>query len=99
MGGVPPMAAYHSSIIVNGEEFSFSDGGISTSMERLASHVAQPPREGQPAPKLNPQVFDMGMSLHSGGSMKRALERHFAAGTYDLLRKNCNSFSDCALWY
>merc|ERR1719210_2582401 len=28
-----------------------------------------------------------------------ALQPHFLPGTYDLLRKNCNSFSDCALAY
>jgi len=27
------------------------------------------------------------------------LEPHFEAGTYDLLRKNCNTFSDCALYF
>merc|ERR1711971_281466 len=42
---------------------------------------------------------DMGMSQHSGHSMKMALERHLLPGTYDLLRKNCNSFSDLAIWY
>eukprot|EP00928_Gymnodinium_smaydae_P062113 TRINITY_DN46040_c0_g1_i1.p1 TRINITY_DN46040_c0_g1~~TRINITY_DN46040_c0_g1_i1.p1 ORF type:complete len:234 (-),score=38.54 TRINITY_DN46040_c0_g1_i1:68-769(-) len=99
LGGVPPMAAYHSSVIVNGEEFSFSDGGIYASMDRLASHSQMQGPDGQPAPKLNPQVIDMGMSQHSGHSMKMTLERHFSAGTYDLLRKNCNSFSDAAIWY
>merc|ERR1711920_447246 len=29
----------------------------------------------------------------------RALAAHFKAGTYDILRKNCNSFTDCALYY
>merc|ERR1711971_647024 len=31
--------------------------------------------------------------------MRSALQRYFVSGTYDLLRKNCNSFSDCALFY
>jgi len=55
--------AYHTSIVVNGEEFFFSDSGIFS--DRVMS--------------------------------SQALEAHFMPGTYDLLRKNCNSFSDCAL--
>jgi len=27
------------------------------------------------------------------------MQPHFMPGTYDVLRKNCSSFSDCALWY
>merc|ERR1719510_412125 len=30
--------------------------------------------------------------------MIAVLRPHFLPGTYDLLRKNCNSFSDCALF-
>ena len=31
--------------------------------------------------------------------MLSALRPHFQGGSYDLLRKNCNSFSDCAVFY
>jgi hypothetical protein len=31
--------------------------------------------------------------------MLKALQPYFNAGTYDLLRKNCNCFTDCALFY
>eukprot|EP00746_Dinoflagellata_sp_MGD_P027683 gnl/MRDRNA2_/MRDRNA2_165335_c0_seq1.p1 gnl/MRDRNA2_/MRDRNA2_165335_c0~~gnl/MRDRNA2_/MRDRNA2_165335_c0_seq1.p1 ORF type:complete len:217 (+),score=46.91 gnl/MRDRNA2_/MRDRNA2_165335_c0_seq1:61-711(+) len=89
LGGVPGATAYHSSVVVNGEEYFFSDGGVATT-RGLGSHSqAQQP----------PQVFNMGMSRYSGSQLMSAVGRYFQAGTYDLLRKNCNSFSDCALWY
>ncbi|CAK0817004.1 unnamed protein product, partial [Prorocentrum cordatum] len=92
LGGVPGATAYHSSVVVNGEEFFFSDGGVSSS-SGLASH------KNPQNPDSVPQVFDMGMSVYTGSQVRSTLDRHFQAGTYDLLRKNCNSFSDVALFY
>merc|ERR1712107_133842 len=40
-----------------------------------------------------------GYSRNSGHQMVMALRNEFSPGTYDLLRKNCNTFSDCALFY
>jgi len=99
IGGVPGAQAYHSSVIVNGEEFSFSDGGI-TAARGTDSHDAMA-RQANSATQvqINTQVFDMGMSTYSGSQLKASLERHFLPGTYDLLKKNCNTFSDCALFY
>jgi len=100
LGGVPGAAAYHSSIIVNDMEFSFSDGGIQCA-DGLESHKQMSKqneqKSGQPLPA--PEVFDMGFSHYTGSMMKAALERHFQTGSYDFLRKNCNSFADCALFY
>lgn len=92
LAGIPGATAYHSSILVNGEEFSFSDAGISTTSD-LGSH-----RNPQ-TPNSTPQVLDMGMSKYTGSQLTAALERHFLPGTYDMLKKNCNSFTDCALFY
>lgn len=92
LGGVPGATAYHSSVVVNGEEFFFSDGGIQSTTGLLSHKNPQNPNS-------TPQVFDMGMSKYTGSQAKAALQQHFQAGTYDLLRKNCNSFSDCALFY
>jgi len=100
LGGVPGASAYHSSIIVDGTEYSFSDGGIfsasGTESHKQMSQQNQQ-QKGQPLPA--PEVIDMGMSHYTGSMMKAALERHFMAGSYDFLRKNCNSFADCALFY
>eukprot|EP00929_Paragymnodinium_shiwhaense_P069003 TRINITY_DN34815_c0_g1_i1.p1 TRINITY_DN34815_c0_g1~~TRINITY_DN34815_c0_g1_i1.p1 ORF type:complete len:261 (-),score=78.69 TRINITY_DN34815_c0_g1_i1:66-848(-) len=92
LGGVPGASAYHSSVVVNGEEFFFSDGGIG-STNNLMSH------KNPQNPQSQPTIIDMGMSQYSGNALKATLEKYFQAGTYDLLRKNCNSFSDCALFY
>ncbi|CAE7707605.1 unnamed protein product [Symbiodinium pilosum] len=92
LGGVPGATAYHSSVIVNGDEYFFSDAGISFGSGLLSHKNPQ-------NPDSKPEVFDMGMSPYTGTQMKAALERFFHSGTYDLLRKNCNSFSDCALFY
>merc|ERR1712137_63589 len=44
------------------------------------------------------EVFDLGFSSKSGIELGRALLPHFSRGSYDLLLKNCNSFSDCAMF-
>eukprot|EP00747_Dinoflagellata_sp_TGD_P165938 gnl/TRDRNA2_/TRDRNA2_187990_c0_seq1.p1 gnl/TRDRNA2_/TRDRNA2_187990_c0~~gnl/TRDRNA2_/TRDRNA2_187990_c0_seq1.p1 ORF type:complete len:281 (+),score=52.49 gnl/TRDRNA2_/TRDRNA2_187990_c0_seq1:96-845(+) len=92
LGGMPGATAYHSSIVVNDEEYFFSDGGIA-STKGLQSH------KNPQNPNSVPEVIDMGFSRYSGTSLKNALEKHFLPGTYDLLRKNCNSFTDTALFY
>lgn len=90
LGGIPGAMAYHSSVVVNGQEFFFNHSGIGTS-KNLASHQVMSEQE--------PQVFDMGLSRYSGPQLMAALSKHFEHGTYDLLNKNCNSFTDCALFF
>jgi len=85
---IPGLAtAYHTSVLVNGEEFFFSDSGIFTD-RALTSH------QGQPSERV-----ELGYSRRTGSQLLRALRPHFRPGTYDLIRKNCNSFSDCALYF
>ncbi|CAJ1421861.1 unnamed protein product [Effrenium voratum] len=85
---IPGLAsAYHTSVVVNGEEFFFSDSGI-FSNSSLTSH------QGQPSEKVT-----VGYSKWTGQQLVKALQEHFRPGTYDLIRKNCNSFSDCALHF
>jgi hypothetical protein len=85
---IPGLAtAYHTSVLVNGEEFFFSDSGIFTD-RALTSH------QGQPSERV-----ELGYSRKTGSQLLRALRPHFRPGTYDLIRKNCNSFSDCAVYY
>lgn len=79
--------AYHTSVLVNGEEFFFSDSGIFTD-RALNSHQCQPSER-----------IDLGFSEKTGSQLLRALQPYFKSGTYDLVRKNCNSFSDCAIYY
>eukprot|EP00931_Biecheleriopsis_adriatica_P106175 TRINITY_DN80681_c0_g1_i1.p1 TRINITY_DN80681_c0_g1~~TRINITY_DN80681_c0_g1_i1.p1 ORF type:complete len:387 (+),score=113.58 TRINITY_DN80681_c0_g1_i1:90-1250(+) len=87
LGGVPGATAFHSSVLIDDEELSFSDAGIS-SLAGTASHGIR-----------SPELQDLGRTSHSTREVQAALGVHFECGTYDLLRKNCNSFADCALFF
>jgi len=80
-------AAYHTSVVVNGEEFFFSDSGIFCD-RTFASH------QGTPTERQA-----IGYSKYTGKNLLKALHVHFRPGTYDLIRKNCNNFSDAALYF
>merc|ERR1712151_1071700 len=81
---------YHTSVTVDDVEYSFSFEGITHGPD-LLSHKHLP---NAPA-----KLTYMGLTAISGKQMLSALKPHFQRGTYDLLRKNCNSFSDCSLFY
>jgi len=87
--------AYHTSVEVNGIEYSFSDGGVMTSTNR-ASHQVQ---QNDPQSRHGTEVVTIGFTNKTGTMMQDSVVKYFSAGTYDLLRKNCNCFSDCAIWY
>jgi len=88
LAGMKGAAGYHSSIIVAAEEYFFSPMGIIHS-PTITSH------------KQNPEMklMHMGLSRYSGMDLMEFLDQYFPPGHYDLLRKNCNSFSDCALYF
>mmetsp|Transcript_77903 Transcript_77903/g.167132 ORF Transcript_77903/g.167132 Transcript_77903/m.167132 type:complete len:323 (-) Transcript_77903:74-1042(-) len=80
---------YHTSVLIAGEEYYFGPFGICCS-PRLKSHEAA-------HPELRREV--VGRSQRSGAELLESLSEQFSPGTYDLLRKNCNSFTDCALYF
>jgi hypothetical protein len=80
-------AAYHSSVSIGEMEFTFSSKGI-VMAPNFQSHRHKPA-----------EVFTLGTTYLSSGELVKALRPFFKKGSYDLLRKNCNSFSDCALFY
>ena len=109
LGGTGPFTAYHTSVLVDGTECmlrmpsslsdthhpctvcggtDFFDMGGVMSTNSLASHQGR-----------QPVISDIGFTNKSASSMQSSLRQYFSGGSYDLLRKNCNSFSDCALWY
>ena len=95
--------AYHTSIVINSTEFFFDDTSIQSAPVRLgrplASHV-RPPVEGAPVSAAqHATLVPMGKTRHSGDELRAALRPYFGDGSYDLLRKNCNTFSDVALAY
>jgi len=90
LGSIGGVAAFHSSVLIDGEEFCFSGTAGITVGRSTASHEPLGTR---------PRVVNVGSTLRSGGELLAVLEPHFAPGTYDLCRKNCNTFSDCALYF
>lgn len=92
--GMMGFQAYHTSIEINGQELFFDQAGIMSSSNRL-SHQPQ----GDPNSRYDTSATLIGMTDKNGDTVLRDLRQHFQPNTYDLLKKNCNSFSDCALWY
>mmetsp|Transcript_2598 Transcript_2598/g.5527 ORF Transcript_2598/g.5527 Transcript_2598/m.5527 type:complete len:196 (-) Transcript_2598:246-833(-) len=89
--------AYHTSVVVDDVEFAFSPNGVKAGRD-FASHRAA--LVGGSGNRYGPGfVLELGVSSISGADMARALRPFFRPGTYDLLRKNCNAFSDVALFY
>jgi len=85
IGGVG--IGYHTSVAVNGKEYFFDICGI-CGCDGICSHG-----------KASKTVIDCGFSPKSGDELVFVLMPHFLRGTYDLLFKNCNSFTDVALHF
>lgn len=93
LGGV---VGYHSSVLVHGTEFFFEPTGI---RGVLADALLKHKTASGGSHTSCPTRIVIGGSHRTGKELVEFLEPHFRAGTYDLLRKNCNSFSDCALFF
>jgi len=78
--------AYHTSLLIDQTEYWFNANGVAVS--RFSSHAGL----GGVT-----QLLDMGTTQVSGDQLFMVMQRHFSRGSYDLLRKNCNDFSRCAL--
>mmetsp|Transcript_33918 Transcript_33918/g.97517 ORF Transcript_33918/g.97517 Transcript_33918/m.97517 type:complete len:225 (+) Transcript_33918:103-777(+) len=83
------LQAYHSSVAVNDVEFSFTKQGL----------IGAPLFHSHFSTKGPIQVINMGLTDIPASKMLAVLEPYFMAGSYDILRKNCNAFSDCCLYY
>lgn len=88
LAGMKGAAGYHSSILIAAEEYFFSPMGIIHS-PTITSHKNN----------SDMQLFHMGLSNRNGADLIEFMDQYFPPGHYDLLRKNCNSFSDCALYF
>mmetsp|Transcript_176712 Transcript_176712/g.566710 ORF Transcript_176712/g.566710 Transcript_176712/m.566710 type:complete len:183 (+) Transcript_176712:428-976(+) len=86
------LQAYHSSILIDDFEYSFGICGIVVA-QGAQSH------EYFPRSPAETQIVDMGTTQRSAKEMYKKLRPYFRKNSYDLLRKNCNSFSDCVLCY
>lgn len=96
---VAGVTAYHTSVIVDDMEYLFDSMGI-MSAPPLWSHAppeSKKQRDGDDDHDRQTEVLPMGTSVLSGLEMAKVLHPHFRKGTYDVLYKNCNHFTDCAL--
>lgn len=92
---VAGMSGYHTSVILDDREYFFDSLGIMAAPP-LASHLA-----GQELQVCagRTTVVDIGRSACSGNALVQALHPHFERGSYDIFFKNCNTFSDVALYF
>ncbi|CAK9098095.1 unnamed protein product [Durusdinium trenchii] len=81
--------AYHTSVLIDNEEYQFDGNGICVS-QGLTSHARF---------TRGHELILLGHTTQSPKAMVALLKAYFQPGSYDLLRKNCNSFSSCALHY
>jgi len=86
LAGMNGAAGYHTSVVLGGEEFYFSPFGICWS-HKITSHDSTDVK----------RVF-MGTSDLSSKEILAALSDDFRPGSYDILRKNCNAFTDGCLY-
>lgn len=93
---VARMPAYHTSIILGGREYFFDADGIA-SAPALWSHLAG--FEHIAEHELSTEVFTVGYSAIGGSALVLGLESFFLSGTYDVLLKNCNAFTDAAVYF
>mmetsp|Transcript_90259 Transcript_90259/g.260233 ORF Transcript_90259/g.260233 Transcript_90259/m.260233 type:complete len:194 (-) Transcript_90259:63-644(-) len=84
-----PFMGYHSSVLIGSMEYSFSNLGVF----RAPGPISHSGLESETT------YIDCGRRFVDLAAFEKALFPHFAPGSYDLLRKNCNSFSDCALTF
>lgn len=86
LAGMNGAAGYHTSVVLGGEEFYFSPFGICWS-HKITSHDS-----------TDVKRFFMGTSDLSSKEILAALSDDFRPGSYDILRKNCNAFTDGCLY-
>jgi len=102
---VAGIKAYHTSIVIGRVEYFFDADGIITA-PALWSHTGidgrSPSNKLDQAPPLgaaNTEVIDMGVTPVTPEAFLRAMTPFFLTGTYDIILKNCNTFSDAALYF
>ncbi|CAE8695142.1 unnamed protein product, partial [Polarella glacialis] len=86
--------AYHTSVVLEGTEYCFRPEGIvgtpvgsSDRFDKPPSHVGKP----------KTRVFEVGLTRSHSDELVEKLDPFFQPGSYDLVNKNCNAFTDCAL--
>lgn len=86
--GLPGAKAYHTSIILQDKEYSFGRLGV----------VQAPPFSSHSFLTREHQVMVVGHTTLTGEEMAMVLHPYFRQGSYDMMHKNCNSFTDVSLY-
>eukprot|EP00933_Yihiella_yeosuensis_P029518 TRINITY_DN23151_c0_g3_i1.p1 TRINITY_DN23151_c0_g3~~TRINITY_DN23151_c0_g3_i1.p1 ORF type:complete len:245 (-),score=29.84 TRINITY_DN23151_c0_g3_i1:195-929(-) len=94
---VAGMGGYHTSIIVDDREYFFDSVGIMEA-QPLWSHMLGETKTGD-AVSNKTEVTVIGHTHINGRQMAQVLRPFFEKGSYDIFYKNCNTFSDAALYY
>lgn len=89
---------YHTSVIVDDKEYFFDSVGIMVAPPMWSHTVGRQnlPEDVEPP---TTEVIELEPSHSSGKAMVEALRPYFQKGTYDIFYKNCNSFTDAALYF
>ncbi|CAJ1454318.1 unnamed protein product [Effrenium voratum] len=82
LAGMQGLLGYHSSVLIDGEEYYFTPSGIRC-YPKLSSHKRT----------SDVERIHVGESQLGGTILLDVLSKHFQPRTYDLLRKNCNNFT------
>jgi len=103
------MQAWHTSIIMGRFEYFFDADGIITAPafwshtgiggQKKAESEEQEASEAAAAGCPLTEVIEAGSTPVSPEAFVRSITPHFMPGTYDIIMKNCNTFSFAALYY
>jgi len=84
---VAPVLGYHSSVLLGRTEYTFSNVGVVQADGPLSHSTLS----------AETRFVDCGRQVVNTQTFEAVIYPLFAPGTYDLLRKNCNGFADCAV--
>ncbi|CAE6972115.1 unnamed protein product [Symbiodinium sp. CCMP2592] len=91
---VAGMSGYHTSVIVDNLEYFFDAIGILQAAPLFSHNLNEAKNPGG----SKTVVTFIGYSHFDGRAMVEALHEFFERGSYDVFYKNCNTFSDAALY-
>merc|ERR1711924_456194 len=94
---VAGMSGYHTSVIVDDKEYFFDNLGVMVGPP-LFSHPVDNEEVERPE-DWKTEVLQLGNSSCDGGALVQALRSFFERGSYDVFHKNCNTFTDAALYF
>lgn len=87
--------AYHTSLLVSGQEYFFDPSGVQQRKFPYRGEYELVPASH--TDKKQTAIYPVGQTMRTGKELVEKLREHFEPGSYDLIAKNCNAFTDCAL--